>query len=347
MQSAVMSDNPTEISESWEKRYPDIKPSIPRAELVNCTVCFKPGYKYIKNSSGNRFMYYVHYNEPAIGVHVKKNNADGTQHMRFNYRTCYKDGRLYHSLEQALKSQQKSPKSETATAFKPKITDVPKRIIKQSKRKHRKSIIVECECGKDGTANIIINKKHPNNKPQFQILHKEKNEAGHNIAHYQKTIEKQEEIRKQLESQIVQQKTQNPRNRKRNTIHNKLMLCYCGREGYPSRFNDKGITRYNITHEERIASGDHLRHNIKTLESKEQAITILGPLQKDIRVLEQLLERDNKSAPSLIQPNLEQQSVSDKNKMIGMLRRHRSESDELIRRHRNEIDELIQDLNNK
>ncbi len=405
MQSAVISDKPTENREetSWETRYPNIKPTIPRAELVDCTVCFNPGFKYIHTSYGKRYMYYVHSNEPAIGVRVSETNKDGTQKMRFKYRTCSKDGRLYDSLEQTLESRQKLPKPDTVAKSIIPAMNVSKR--KQHK-KHRKSIIVKCECGKDGSASIRVNKKYPNTK-SFIITHKERNEAGNNIQHCQKTPAVKEAITKLLEPYAIQQQTtQNiiKPQKKRNAIHNKLMLCYCGKEGYPSRFTDKGNTRYNITHDERIPSGDHLRHNIKTLEHKELAIEILGPKKLDIRVLEQLLQRskfhvppgkslelckcgkegykyESKSGaqynayfmhysegpigktkhgfkkyrrcniqftsltPSLVESDI--QPITEQNKIVGLLRRHRDETNDMFRRHINETDELIQDLNNK
>jgi hypothetical protein len=69
----------------------------PRKPLTTCTICWKQGYRYIRRMGKHEYVYYKHYNELPIGWY----HSDGVPSVP-KYRTCYKSGRLYNSVEELI-----------------------------------------------------------------------------------------------------------------------------------------------------------------------------------------------------------------------------------------------------
>jgi hypothetical protein len=84
------------------------KSIVPRnkdKKLVLCLTCRKPGYRYFyRKSKGSDivYSYYIHYNEPPIGVKQRAGKE-----AEYKYRTCYTGGRTYGSLDDAFKAKAK------------------------------------------------------------------------------------------------------------------------------------------------------------------------------------------------------------------------------------------------
>jgi hypothetical protein len=80
-------------------QYPHIKPSRPRNNktLRMCPVCKKLGYIYLLDKNGTKFIYYIHYNEPPIGLTILKGKPVG-----FRYRRCTKGGKTYSTMQEAF-----------------------------------------------------------------------------------------------------------------------------------------------------------------------------------------------------------------------------------------------------
>jgi hypothetical protein len=80
-------------------QYPHIKPTRPHNNktLRMCPVCKKLGYIYLLDKNGTKFIYYIHYNEPPIGLTILKGKPIG-----FRYRRCTKGGKTYSTMEEAL-----------------------------------------------------------------------------------------------------------------------------------------------------------------------------------------------------------------------------------------------------
>jgi RNase P subunit RPR2 len=80
-------------------QYTHIKPTRPRNNktLRMCPVCKKLGYIYLLDKNGTKFIYYIHYNEPPIGLTILKGKPIG-----FRYRRCTKGGKTYSTMEEAF-----------------------------------------------------------------------------------------------------------------------------------------------------------------------------------------------------------------------------------------------------
>ncbi len=58
-------------------------PGTKKEKLEPCITCKKPGYRYYANRrSGGTLVYYMHYNEPPMGVRESNNR------LYFLYRRC-------------------------------------------------------------------------------------------------------------------------------------------------------------------------------------------------------------------------------------------------------------------
>ena len=69
--------------------------------LRKCPTCGKDGYLYTRFQDGHNYLYTVHKNEPPIGI-----SATGEP----KYRACYDNGRLYESIEDAVKADKQKKK---------------------------------------------------------------------------------------------------------------------------------------------------------------------------------------------------------------------------------------------
>lgn len=123
---------------------------VPKFAPMPCLYCGKPGYQYLSNKGGHRYMFTIHSNEDPIAIIKGKPK----------YRACYKKGRLYDTLEELLSSE---PRYFKAIKPKPKIIEKGWQEItggfrketkgeKQSKKRGRKVNIVKfCpRCGDTG-----------------------------------------------------------------------------------------------------------------------------------------------------------------------------------------------------
>lgn len=70
---------------------------------LNCSVCGKPGYQYVRKRHSHRYVYTKHLDEPPIGFY--RNGVP-------KFRQCYEGGRLYSSIEEAIIADNKKSKPE-------------------------------------------------------------------------------------------------------------------------------------------------------------------------------------------------------------------------------------------
>lgn len=64
-------------------KYPRAIKFHPEKKLEPCTSCKRPGYRYYDNRSrGGNVVYYMHYNEPPMGV------RESNKRLYFLYRRC-------------------------------------------------------------------------------------------------------------------------------------------------------------------------------------------------------------------------------------------------------------------
>src|SRR5215207_10089748 len=119
-----------ELQQQFDPRqYPNVKPSRPRGNktLRICPTCKKPGYIYLLDRNGTKFIYYIHYNEPPIGLTILRGRPIG-----FRYRRCTRDGRTYNTVEEAL-SEAKQELSDTRLK-----TDSQRLLMEKTQTEERK-----------------------------------------------------------------------------------------------------------------------------------------------------------------------------------------------------------------
>lgn len=82
-----------------------------------CPQCGKEGYLYAKTSGKHRYQYTVHYNEPYIAIQPSG---------KFRYRECHSGGRLYNSIEDAEKAEQRERRKIRQKTIESKTIECPK-----------------------------------------------------------------------------------------------------------------------------------------------------------------------------------------------------------------------------
>jgi hypothetical protein len=122
-------------------QYPDIKPTRPRSNktLRMCPVCKKLGYIYLLDKNGTKFIYYIHYNEPPIGLTILKGQPIG-----FRYRRCTSDGRTHSTMEEAL-AEEESSRAEVKQDRQRQVQYKGEILVPRGKR-----LIVCTKCNKPG-----------------------------------------------------------------------------------------------------------------------------------------------------------------------------------------------------
>jgi hypothetical protein len=185
--------------------FPQLKPSHAQEgkQLVTCTTCHKPGYKYRKVNNNITSVYHVHYNELPIGVITLKGKP-----LRFKYRTCYKFGRVYQSMDEAVDSY----------SINKRVPEIPKNATINKAR--RKSVRIHCPiCQKQGTAGVYTEKKY-DNRPRYLVRHQEN---GKQRRCYDFTPEQREIVVKALGASHEIQKPREPKEKvKSGSKHNIL-----------------------------------------------------------------------------------------------------------------------------
>ena len=156
-------------------KYPQLRPSHAQEgkQLVTWTTCHKPGYRYRKVSNNITSVYHIHYNEPPIGVITLKGKP-----VRLKYRICYKFGRVYQSMEEAVDSNSFNKRAPETSENLP---------VKKGSRNTARILCPVCH--KDGTAGVYVNKKY-GRKPKYLVRHQEngKQRRCYNLAPEQREI---------------------------------------------------------------------------------------------------------------------------------------------------------------